>query len=166
MYEVDEQDVVVPFVGIPPMSPGAPEPVVVADEHVAVVAYYAQDNVDWRIASPEDLGDGEVVVLRFDVKALMFGPPNDESLSGHPLASRALTPYAAFRVEHSSWVRRLDRMNSVHPYHDPSRYSRLWHFIVTFHDSTLECLCEAPPSASMVRASTPRAAALAAVDAP
>jgi hypothetical protein len=42
-----------------------------------------------------------------------FGPSNDEAFSGHPLAARGLTPYGAFKIENSSWVRHLERMNSA-----------------------------------------------------
>jgi hypothetical protein len=151
VYEIDEQDVVVPFAEIPAMSPGAPEPMVVANEHIALVAYHPQDDAN-----------GEVVVLGFEMWALMFGPPNDEGLSAHPLARRGLTPYGAFSVERSSWVRGLARTNAVHPYHDSERYLGLIHFIVTFHDTTFECVSETKPRVSRVRAVTPRAAALAA----
>lgn len=40
--------------------------------------------------------------------------PNDESLHGHPLFERGLAFYGAFRVENSSWIRALVRINSVH----------------------------------------------------
>ena len=49
----------------------------------------------------------------------MFGPPNDEAFDGHPLARRGLRPYGAFEVTHSSWIRQLEQMNSVHPHHSP-----------------------------------------------
>jgi hypothetical protein len=72
----------------------------------------------------------------------MFGPPNDEAFAGHPLSVRGLTPYGVFEVKNSSWVRRLERMNSVHPRHKPERFARLKHFIFTFHDTTFECIAE------------------------
>ena len=31
-------------------------------------------------------------------------------------------------------------MNSVHPYHRTERFEALHHFILTFHDSTFECI--------------------------
>jgi hypothetical protein len=43
-------------------------------------------------------------------------------------------------VEQSSLVRRLERMNSVHEYHDPKRFWALTHYIFTFKDSTFECV--------------------------
>jgi hypothetical protein len=82
-----------------------------------------------------------VAVLRFaKTHSLMFGAPNDETLSGHPLYGRGLTPYGAFTVERSSWIRELERINSVHRRHRPERFSRLTHYIVCFHDSCFECV--------------------------
>lgn len=74
--------------------------------------------------------------------ACMSGPPNDEALNGHPLYGRGLLAYSAFKVENSSWLRSLERMNSVHPSHRPEHFSGYSHFIVTFHDSTFECIAE------------------------
>src|SRR5918995_788660 len=106
MYAVDSEDQVEPLGGIPQCSAGAPDPVVMADEGSVVVAYYAAGKpIDWDTARPEDLGDEQVVVLRFEgVHSMMFGSPNDEALHGHPLADRGLDPYAAHRVVNSSWI--------------------------------------------------------------
>ena len=147
MYEVDQQDHVVPLEDVPQSSIGAPIPVVLADEHRVALAYYMENTPpDWdgksvRVVGP--LTDGELValVLFKDPIAHMFGPPNDEAFAGHPLAGRGLEPYAAFRIENSSWIRRLERMNSVHPYHRPERFWELQHLIFAFHDSTFECVC-------------------------
>lgn len=154
MYAVDDRDVVVLLTNLPAPSAGAPEPVVLADEDRAILAYYAPEQ-------PEDLGDEEVVVLRFDaVRSFMFGTPNDEALHGHPLAERGLQFYAAHTVEQSSWVRQLELMNRVHPLHNAEAFLRLRHFIVTFHDSTFECVCSRDPAVSVVRGTTPARAVL------
>jgi hypothetical protein len=159
MYDVDERDLVTPLEGVPQCDPGAPVPMVIAAEGTAIVAYYAPLEVDWDTARPEDIPEDGVVVLQFGgVLALMFGAPNDEALHGHPLAGRGLDAYGAYRVEHSSWVRRLERMSRVHPQHSPERFSRLQHFVLTFHDSTLECVASAPPNVSVLRGTTPRQA--------
>jgi hypothetical protein len=72
----------------------------------------------------------------------MFGPPNDEAFHGHPLSKRGLHPYGAFRIEESSWIRNLERRNSVHRFHRPERYWKLQHLVFAFHDSTFECVCD------------------------
>jgi hypothetical protein len=163
MYAVDGRDVLVRDDAIPACDPGAPLPVVVADDLGVTVAYFAPSNVNWNTARPEDVGDEEVVVLRFrQVHSLMFGAPNDEALHGHPLADHGLKPYAAYRVSDSSWVRRLEQMNRVHHEHRPEIFSRLKHFILTFHDTTFECVAPADPEVSVVPATTPPQAAIAA----
>jgi hypothetical protein len=72
----------------------------------------------------------------------MFGPPNDEAFTGHPLASRGLEPYAVFEVEQSSWIRQLERMNAVHPNHKPELFASYRHFVFAFHDSTFEAVAD------------------------
>jgi len=72
----------------------------------------------------------------------MFGGPNDEAFHGHPLATRGLHPYGAFQIENSSWIRQLEKMNSVHPFHKPERFERLRHYVLSFHDSTFECVAD------------------------
>ena len=145
MYTADEKDVVVPLQGVPQSSVGAPLPLVIADEGNVVLAYYPEDRAGlWagtpRIISPID-SDEAIAIVLFRGGSHMFGPPNDEAVSGHPLASRGLTPYGAFQIEHSSWIRQLERMNSVHRSHRPERFWKLRHLVFTFHDSTFECIC-------------------------
>ena len=143
MYEVDRHDSVVELDGVPQSSPGAPMPVVVASERVLQVAYLVHAEPDWNDPSSiDDLeGPEPCALVRFERPyAWMHGPPNDEAMRGHPLASRGLTAYGAFRVERSSWVRLAERRNRVHASHDPSRFEALRHYVFTFHDSTFECL--------------------------
>ncbi len=46
-----------------------------------------------------------------------------------------------FEVEDSSWIRKLEDMNSVHPYHNREEYFRSRrHFVFSFHDTTFECI--------------------------
>jgi len=122
----------------------------IADEHSLRIAFYVEEDrmsAEWsqasiRPAARDDADDLCAVVTFSAVYAHMFGPPNDEAFSGHPLASRGLTPYSAFEVLQSSWLRSVEKMNSVHPYHRPERFARYKHFILPFHDSTFECLAE------------------------
>lgn len=67
-----------------------------------------------------------------------FGLPNDEALPGHPLARLGLKAYGAFEVLNSSWRAEAEAQNRVcFPATD---YSEVRHFILTFHDSSFECL--------------------------
>lgn len=133
MYEVDEHDRVVLFENVPQPNAGAPVPALIADETRVELAFIA------RRADPSD--DESIAVARFvRPYAHMFGPPNDEAFEGHPLAPRGLEPYGVFRIENSSWIRQLERMNAVHDYHNPEGFARLTHYIFAFHDSTFECV--------------------------
>jgi hypothetical protein len=148
MYEVDDKDVVRELVGVPRSSVGAPIPLVIADEHRVALAYYLQESSpDWdgqsvRVVGPVDSAEPLAIVRFSFCYAHMFGPPNDEAFSGHPLASRGLGPYRAYEIENSSWIRRLERMNSVHAYHRAEEFWKRRHLVFAFHDTTFECVCD------------------------
>ena len=132
MYAVDSLDKVLNFEGVPDHSPGAPVPQILANDNSLVLAY---------AVAP---GGEEYAVVKFiSSRAHYFGSPNDEALSGHPLAERGLGPYGVFEVRHSSWIRALERMNRVHPSHNASHFGALRHFVFTFHDTTFECVADA-----------------------
>lgn len=147
MYQVDSRDKVVELEGAPQSSVGAPTPVMLSDEGKVLLAFHLQN-------TPEDWDGTTCRIVRHDSEeplaivefkwchASMFGPPNDEAFSGHPLADRGLDPYGAYEVLDSSWIRQLERMNSVHEYHKPERFWERHHYIFAFHDSTFECVAD------------------------
>jgi len=146
VYTVDERDRVIQLDDVPQCSTGAPCPVVLAAESRVAVAYFLQNvPAGWdgsyaRMVGPNSPDQLSAVVTFTSVKASMFGPPNDEAFAGHPLASRGLQPYGAFEVLDSSWLRRLEKMNRVHPGHRPEYFSNYRHIVLSFHDSTFECV--------------------------
>jgi hypothetical protein len=146
MYTVDERDRVVELSDLPQSDVGAPYPLVLASEGKAIVVYFVSnppagwDGSTVTLVGPGTPGEPAAIIRLSPVEASLFGPPNDEAFDGHPLASRGLHPYGAFEVLDSSWVRRLERMNAVHPRHRPERYATLRHFVLAFHDSTFECI--------------------------
>jgi hypothetical protein len=150
MYVISAADKPREISAFPQSSVGAPCPSLIADENTLRICYYLEVerlSPAWREAEvlPPAAGDSDdlCAVVTFGMPYVhMFGPPNDEAFSGHPLASRGLEPYGAFEVEHSSWIRDLERMNAVHPYHRPERFPRFKHFILSFHDTTFECIAE------------------------
>ena len=129
MYSIDERDEVVPLSELPLPDVGAPLPRLNADEHEARVTYCVTGG-----------GEAPATVTFSGLCALLFGPPNDEAFEGHPLAGRGLAPYGAFEVRRSSWVRSLERTNRVHPSHRAETFDRYRHFVLTFHDTTFECV--------------------------
>ncbi len=149
MYEVDLLDKVLKLDDAPRPDIGAPLPLVLSDEWRLLLAYIisepdpAWDGSNVNLVSPDSAGM-KIALVSFQLPtAHMFGPPNDEAFSGHPLASRGLCPYGVFEIQNSSWIRKLERMNSVHPSHNRERYlAGLRHFVFAFHDSTFECIAD------------------------
>ncbi|MGH7951276.1 MAG: hypothetical protein ACREFE_05080 [Limisphaerales bacterium] len=146
MYSVDQKDRVVELTDAPRSSVGAPCPMILAGESYIYLAFFLQDTpAGWdgttvRVVGEDTVGEPVALVTFKHPSAHFFGPPNDEAFSGHPLASRGLRPYRVFEVHHSSWIRTLERMNSVHPHHNPEMFADLRHFIFAFHDTTFECV--------------------------
>jgi hypothetical protein len=147
VYTVDGRDRVVELTAVPQSSVGAPLPLVLSDDSTTVLAYLLEDSdPEWdgktiRPVTPES--EEPAALIRFHLcRALYFGSPNDETLAGHPLYARGLGYYGAYEVLESSWIRALERMDRVHPSHNPARFRQLRHFIWAFHDSTFECIAE------------------------
>jgi hypothetical protein len=68
-----------------------------------------------------------------------FGYPNDHALGGHRLYEKGLGFYGFFEVLDSEWISELRRGNMV-TYPDFQAFPDERHFVITFHDSTLECI--------------------------
>jgi hypothetical protein len=149
MYEVDALDTVFELSDVPRPDVGAPLPQMLVTEHRLLLAYLVSEpDPDWdgtyvNIISPET-NDLAVALVDFHLPyAHMFGPPNDEAFDGHPLASRGLHPYAVFEVMGSSWIRKLERMNSVHRCHNKQQFmANRRHVVFAFHDTTFECVAK------------------------
>lgn len=148
MYSVDSLDEVVEVTGLPQISIGAPCPMILAGEHHLQLAYLLEhrpqewDGTTVRILDESSPGEPVALVEFSRAYAHIFGPPNDEAFSGHPLASRGLGPYGVYEVLRSSWIRSLERMNAVHPNHRPEHFASYRHFVFAFHDTTFECVAE------------------------
>ncbi len=146
MYSVDERDEVIELGDLPQSSVGAPLPTVVANEQSTAVAFYLQNTPagwdgSWVDVITEESDEPWAIVVFDECYAQIFGPPNDEVFSSHPLASRGLAPYGSYFIRDSSWLRQLERRNSIHRQHDPAAFMRRsHHFVLTFHDSTFECI--------------------------
>src|SRR5215831_21349122 len=113
MYTIDGSDEVVESADLPPADPGAPDVQVMADERRVVLQYgvrgleVGQMGPQGGIVLPEDIPDeyDPIAFVEFErVRAHMLGPPNDEALKGHPLATRGLRPYGIYEIRRSSWI--------------------------------------------------------------
>lgn len=136
IYDVDDKDRVIE-ISLPQSSVGAPMPIILADEHTTIIAYYLQETIE---IDYENENEAIAIVSFKRCYEHVLGPPNDEAFHGHPLASRGLRPYSSFEIQNSSWLRRLQNMNSVHPYHSPKLFEDYHHIVLSFHDSTFECI--------------------------
>lgn len=147
MYDIDERDRVRLLSELPQPTSSDPQPRLIADERTVELSFQARRPAAARggrsTGKQGDEADELLVTVRFEgVHLHVFGSPNDEALHGHPLFARGLESYGAFEVQHSSLIRLLERRNRVHDAHDAKVYQRLRHVVITFHDSTFECVCE------------------------
>ena len=114
---------------------GSPQPAVFQQElNPARVVY---------LPSVADASNLPLVVLRFPrCQILKFGYPNDEALPGHPLYANGLSYYGIFEVHDSSWIQALRQRNLVSFPDGTELNSQGRHFVVTFHDTTFECVAD------------------------
>ena len=87
-----------------------------------------------------DHGIGVVEFKR--VTSIKVGSPNDEVLRGHPLWGSGLELYGAHEVENSPWVTELMEVDRPRERFDESQWSGRRHFVLTFHDETVECVAK------------------------
>jgi hypothetical protein len=125
---------------------GAPNPVVLSNEHSLFLLYYYQhpDENILNVLIPSERNvtkDQGIAIISFEIYIVYkFGYPNDEVLQAHPYYNLGLSPYDLFEVVGSEWIEKIEKMNRIHPYHQPARYLLFKHFIITFKDSTFECI--------------------------
>lgn len=118
----------------PQMDTGAPMPVIYAGEGGLLLAY---------IVSKPELNDAleEYAVVKFEgVLQHTFGYPNDEALSGHPLFEAGLQFYAFNEVVESPCLAELGRRNAIAFPGTESHFMSFRHWLVTFHDESLEVI--------------------------
>jgi hypothetical protein len=112
------------------MDTGAPCPAVHSNGSDLLCAYF----INQTVATV-----GSVAILKFEgVLQYKFGYPNDEVLQGHPLYQFGLRHYGFFAIENSPLISEIEKQNECHHQHRPGIYARFRHWVVTFHDETLE----------------------------
>jgi hypothetical protein len=86
-------------------------------------------------------GGQEVVTAEF-IRCTSFrmGFPNDEALHGHPLWGHGLEAYRAHEVSDSAWLGQLRTIEAAHPQAPAVPFENARHFVLTFHDSTVEAI--------------------------
>ena len=114
-------------------DPGATTPVLIAGEHRTLIAFYLPDS---EVVEGREVRIAELVRCT----SVQFGFPNDETLQGHRLWGAGLEFYALHEVQDSTWIELLRSIERVHPAAPASPFPDARHFILTFHDSTLEAI--------------------------
>jgi hypothetical protein len=123
-------------IDVPESDIGAPMPVVLAEENLLLFGYYLP-------GAPRDRKSDACVIVSVELyRAVRFGYPNDEALSGHRYAAIGLLAYRAYEVLDSEWIRELKLANRSHPNHSDRTFEHDRHFIFTFHDSVLEFISD------------------------
>ena len=105
---------------------------------------YISFNANKEVEGSEYLIDGGQAVIEFKrCFVTKFGYPNDEAQEGHPLYGIGLEKggYGIYEVFGSSWKKTLVAQNKIR-FPDRDWFGDCRHFIITFHDSTFECLAD------------------------
>src|SRR5262245_12970789 len=126
-FEIDE------WSGAPQMDTGAPMPAICLRDRGGSRQLY----VAYMVSEPEVTPgfDEQFAVVRFSgVRQHTFGYPNDEALPGHPLYPGGLRFYAFNEIIGSPYLRELGNRNAKTFPGTEHYYTRLRHWIVTFHD--------------------------------
>lgn len=112
------------------IDPGGTMPEVTADEHTLTVSFYLVDS--------KNRG-----VIKFDsFLQFTFGYPNEEALSGHRYAALGLSAFRFVEVINSEVIKSIIDANRVHPYHKDQDFDDYRHFVLPFHDTTLEVVAK------------------------
>jgi hypothetical protein len=83
----------------------------------------------------------DISVVEFKrVASLKIGPSNDEVLRHHSLWGSGLEIHSAHEVRNSPCITELMELNRGHEHFDERVWRGKRHFLLAFHDVTLECI--------------------------
>jgi hypothetical protein len=109
---------------------------------------------------PNDSDSSIVLLVWSGVAFASMGGPNDEAIEGHRLYLRGLAGVTwAGTVQGSELIALLERQNSVHYRHNPSRFASLIHYVLPLKGDVVEVVAD---KLSVVRAGTDRISAMSA----
>jgi hypothetical protein len=127
-----QEDHVVLLESVPHPAADAAEPFIVASDRRVILAYPIAES-DFERFGPFDSDDDPFCTVLFpDAVFHRLGPPGDLDLEIHPLASQGLNGYSVHEVMNSSLAAEISAVAS----HGPAPR----HFVITFQDSTFECV--------------------------
>jgi hypothetical protein len=127
-----QEDHVVLLDSVPHPATEAAEPFIVASNRRVILAYPIAES-DFERFGPFDSDDDPFCTVLFpDAVFHRLGPPGDNDLEIHPLASQGLSGYSVHEVMQSSLAAEISGAGSPEPAQR--------HFVITFQDSTFECV--------------------------
>lgn len=116
------------------MDYGAPSPLIIANDNHLLVAFLGDAGI---------LEKEPVICVNFSLpRKHRFGLPNDETIFGHSYYQLGLRAGGFYELENSDWIAELQKIARVHRYYDADRWTKLKHYILTFHDNMFECVAE------------------------
>ncbi len=132
----NEQVEIVELLALPQAAPNSPMPIVMSDEHTALLAYLiAVEPEDAATAGPR------VALVQFArYHTFAFGPALPETRA-QLMTGAALRLPATYEVRRSTWIARLRRDDGEND-RTPERYGRLRHLLFAFDCCTFEGLSE------------------------
>ena len=116
-------------------SGGAPQPFIVSSEERTLIGFYARGE-----GAEQTDGDAVTVAELVGCTSVKFGFPNDEVLHGHRLYDAGLGYYELYEVDNSAWLIELRAIAAVHEHAPEVPFENAHHYVLTFHDSTLEAI--------------------------
>lgn len=127
---------IIEWTGPAQMDTGAPMPCVFLTESQLFVSYIVADHVAELSGELE-----EYAIVRFDgVLQHTFGYPNEDVLAQHPLYKYGLKYYRFNEIINSPTLAKLADQNEACYPGTKERINSNKHWIVAFHDETLEVL--------------------------
>lgn len=125
---------------------GTPRPVLLSGLRTFVVFHLsARDPLSGGAnpRGPDPQADHGIGVVEFKrMTSVKIGSPNDEVLRGHPLWGSGLEFCSAHEVKNSPWITELMQVDRAGEHFDESRWTGRRHFVLTFHDESLECIAK------------------------
>lgn len=125
---------------------GVSAAILLQSEYSVFLCFNAATIEKTAACSPSD--PPRISVIEFKLcQMTRFGGPNDEGLPEHPLYSKGLSRamYSVCEVLNSSWAAaeaERQRKSAMRIRGDATSVKGCRHFLVSFHDSTFECLAK------------------------
>lgn len=131
--------------GLLSIDVGVPAPTIISNDSNLYLMFYSngEDISTEALQERNSVYDRGIYILKFNLFLnYKFGMPSNEIIIGHPYSKLGLQPYSFYQLEDSDWIKKLMKIDSVHPYYDKKKWVIYKHYILTFHDNMFECIAK------------------------